>query len=149
MSSEFEKLMVQEFKKVNNKLDNLDSEVKEIKQDVSVLKQDVVVLKQDVSVLKQDVSMLKTDVRKLKVGMKQLEDDTKLLKKEVLNVVKPTLKSVEQKVDIMTNINTARILNQQSKNHKEILKKIDEYELKNELEHSRLNYEICKLKVNI
>ena len=56
---------------------------------------------------------------------------------------------------ILTNVNTARILNEQTrnndeqnKNHKEVMKKIEQYEKNNELEHSRLNYEICKLKAH-
>lgn len=148
MSAEFEKIMIQEFKKVNNKLDKLDSEVSELKQDVAGLKEDVAVLKTDVAGLKKDVSVLKTDVTVLKKEVKELKSDTKMLKNEVFNVVKPTLKSIEGKVDIMTNINTARILNEQNKNHKELMKKLEQYERKNELEHSRLNYEICKLKAN-
>ena len=41
MSENFEKLMLQEFKKVNNKLDNIEKDVSELKEDVAVLKEDV------------------------------------------------------------------------------------------------------------
>jgi hypothetical protein len=47
----------------------------------------------------------------------------------------------------MININTARILENQTKNHKEIMERLEKYEIKNELEHKRLDYEISKLKV--
>ena len=119
-----------------------------LKTDVLELKKDVEVLKTDVSELKEDVVGLKKYTSSLNKKINDVKSDTSMLNKEVFNVIKPTLKSIEQKVDIMTNINTARILNQENENHEITIKKIQDYENKNELEHSRLNYEICKLKAN-
>ena len=71
------------------------------------------------------------------------------------NKVEKGFKSLEKQIDIMKNVNLATILNtqiknnnEQNKNYKEIIKKMEKYEKNNELEHSRLNYEICKLKAN-
>lgn len=119
---------------------------KAVMQKLDLMCNDISELKKDVSELKTDVSKLKTDITILKKGLKEVKEDTQMLKNEVFNVIKPSLNSIEQKVDIMVNINTARILQNQTNNHKEIIKKIDKYEKNNELEHSRLNYEICKLK---
>ena len=123
MSEDFEKLMLQEFKKVNNKLDNIEQDVTELKQDVAVLKEDVAVLKDDVSGLKEDVTGLKNRMDRL-----------------------------EYKMDI-SNANISSMLERQNDlsneikiGHKELLNKFEKYEETNELEHSRLNYEICKLK---
>lgn len=113
--------MSAEFEKiVLQKLDSMEADIKELKQDVVVLKEDVAELKQDVSVLKN----------------------------EVFNVIKPTLEIINEKVDIMININTAKILDGQTRNYKEQIKMLRDYENKNALEHSRMNYEICKLKAN-
>ncbi|OKZ73766.1 MAG: hypothetical protein BHW00_06495 [Clostridium sp. 26_22] len=71
-----------------------------------------------------------------------------MLKNEVFNVIKPTLEIINEKVDIMININTAKILDGQTRNYKEQIKMLRDYENKNALEHSRMNYEICKLKAN-
>lgn len=161
-SDEFQKFTIEKLNKLDSDVGELKTDVAELKTDVTVLKKDVAELKTDVTVLKKDVaelktdvtvlkkdvSKLKTDVTILKKEVKNISSDTSMLKNEVFNVVKPTLKSIEQKVDIMTNINTARILDNQAKNHKELMRKIEQYEKENELEHSRLNYEICKLKAN-
>ena len=123
MSENFEKLMLQEFKKVNNKLDNIEKDVSELKEDVAVLKEDVAVLKEDVSGLKEDVTGLKNRMDRL-----------------------------EYKMDI-SNANISSMLERQNDlsneikiGHKELLNKFEKYEEEHELEHSRLNYEICKLK---
>ena len=141
MSAEFEKAVMQ-------KLDLMCNDISELKTDVSGLKKDV-------AELNKEVSVIKTNITTLKKGLKEVKEDTEMLKNEVFNVVKPTLSSIEQKVDIMVNINTARILEgqtrnskEQNRNHIELMEKLEEYEKNNELEHSRLNYEICKLKVH-
>lgn len=148
MSAEFEKIVLQ-------KLDSMEADIKELKQDVTVLKQDVAELKQDVTVLKEDVAELKQDVAGLKTNvttlkkeLKEVKEDVGVLKNEVFNVIKPTLEIINEKVDIMININTAKILDGQTRNYKEQIKMLRDYENKNALEHSRMNYEICKLKAN-
>lgn len=141
MSAEFEKIVLQ-------KLDSMEADIKELKQDVTVLKQDVTVLKEDVAELKQDVTGLKTNVTTLKKELKEVKEDVSVLKNEVFNVIKPTLEIINEKVDIMININTAKILDGQTRNYKEQIKMLRDYENKNALEHSRMNYEICKLKAN-
>ena len=134
MSAEFEKIVLQ-------KLDSMEADIKELKQDVAGLKQDV-------TVLKQDVAGLKTNVTTLKKELKEVKEDVSVLKNEVFNVIKPTLEIINEKVDIMININTAKILDGQTRNYKEQIKMLRDYENKNALEHSRMNYEICKLKAN-
>ena len=148
MSAEFEKIVLQ-------KLDSMEADIKELKQDVTVLKEDVAELKKDVTVLKedvtglkQDVAGLKTNVTTLKKELKEVKEDVGVLKNEVFNVIKPTLEIINEKVDIMININTAKILDGQTRNYKEQIKMLRDYENKNALEHSRMNYEICKLKAN-
>ena len=51
------------FKRVNARLDNLESDVAVLKQDVAVLKQDVAVLKQDVAVIKETLQMVMAYLR--------------------------------------------------------------------------------------
>ena len=137
MSENFEKIMLQEFKKVNDKLDNIEQDVTILKEDVSELRQEVTELKEDVSGLKQDVAVLKQDVSGLKQDVSELKD---------------RMDRLEYKMDI-SNTNISSILERQNNlsneikiGHKELLNKFEKYEETNELEHSRLNYEICKLK---
>ena len=151
MSEDFEKLMLQEFKKVNNKLDNIEQDVTELKQDVAVLKEDVAILKDDVSGLKEDVAVLKDDVSELKEDVAVLKDDVSGLKEDVTGL-KNRMDRLEYKMDI-SNANISSMLERQNDlsneikiGHKELLNKFEKYEETNELEHSRLNYEICKLK---
>ena len=126
----------------------LKTDVSGLKKDVSQLKTEVTDIKKDVLKLNKEVSVIKTNIVTLKKGLKEVKEDTEVLKNEVFNVIKPSLNSIEQKVDIMVNVNTARILQNQTINHSEIIKKFEKYEKVNELEHSRLDYEICKLKAN-
>ena len=109
MSENFEKIMLQEFKKINNKLENIDIKISNLEQNVTELKQ---------------------DVSRLNERMDRLEE----------------------KMDI-SNTNMASMLERQNNlseqmktEHKELLLKIEDNEKQNELEHSKLNYEICKLK---
>ena len=151
MSENFEKIMLQEFKKVNDKLDNIEQDVAILKEDVSGLKQDVAILKEDVSGLKQDVAVLKQDVSGLKQDVAVLKQDVSGLKQDV-SELKDRMDRLEYKMDI-SNTNISSILERQNNlsneikiGHKELLNKFEKYEETNELEHSRLNYEICKLK---
>ncbi len=151
MSENFEKIMLQEFKKVNDKLDNIEQDVTILKEDVSELKQEVAELKEDVSGLKQDVAVLKEDVSGLKQDVAVLKQDVSGLKQDV-SELKDRMDRLEYKMDI-SNTNISSILERQNNlsneikiGHKELLNKFEKYEETNELEHSRLNYEICKLK---
>lgn len=151
MSENFEKIMLQEFKKVNDKLDNIEQDVTILKEDVSELKQEVAELKEDVSGLKQDVAILKEDVSGLKQDVTVLKQDVSGLKQDV-SELKDRMDRLEYKMDI-SNTNISSILERQNNlsneikiGHKELLNKFEKYEETNELEHSRLNYEICKLK---
>lgn len=151
MSENFEKIMLQEFKKVNDKLDNIEQDVTILKEDVSELKQEVAELKEDVSGLKQDVAILKEDVSGLKQDVAVLKQDVSGLKQDV-SELKDRMDRLEYKMDI-SNTNISSILERQNNlsneikiGHKELLNKFEKYEETNELEHSRLNYEICKLK---
>ena len=141
MSAEFEKLVLE-------KLDFTTEKLKKLDLDVTELKEDVAILKTDVAGLKKDVTKLKTNINTLERGMKEVKQHISVLENEVFNVIKPKINSIEQKVDLMINVNTAKILENQIRNHKEIMKKFDKYQRENELDHSRLNYEICRLKAN-
>ena len=116
MSENFEKIMLQEFKKINNKLENIDIKISNLEQNVTELKQ---------------------DVSRLNERMDRLEEK---------------MDRLEERMDI-SNTNMASMLERQNNlseqmktEHKELLLKIEDNEKQNELEHSKLNYEICKLK---
>ena len=96
----------------------------------------------------QKLDSMEADIKELKQDVTVLKEDVSVLKNEVFNVIKPTLEIINEKVDIMININTAKILDGQNRNYKEQIKMLRDYENKNALEHSRMNYEICKLKAN-
>ena len=143
-----------EFTELKEDVSTLKTEFTELKEEVSTLKTEFTELKEDVSTLNKEMTTLKRDVVVLKKHSKDLTDGLSMLTNEVFNNIKPTLKSIDKKVNIMININTARILDgqtrnnqNQNKNHKELMNRFDKYEKNNELEHKRLDYEICKLKV--
>ena len=162
MSTEFEVLVIKKLDLMINDISELKADVAilkeemtevkadiaELKTDVAILKEEMTEVKTDVAILKKDALKLKTQVSKLNKQVSILKEDVSVLKIEVFNNINPTLQSIEQKVDIMLNINTATIINNQTDNYKQQMKKLDEYDKRNELEHSRLNYEICKLKAN-
>lgn len=51
------------FRVINNRLDNLETDVAILKQDMAVLKQDVAVLKQDVAIIKETLQMVMAYLR--------------------------------------------------------------------------------------
>ena len=54
---------------------------------------------------------------------------------------------LEDKIDIVSNVNVARILNEQTQMRMELNKKIDTLILKNELDHKRIDYKIAELNM--
>ena len=145
MSAEFEKIVLQKLNNIEQDVAELKAEMKEVKQDVAELKSEMKEAKQDIVGLKQENESIKTIMKR---EFKALKEDVAVLNNEMFNVVKPTIKTINQKLDIMININTAKILEGQTRNYNEQIKLLKQYENKNELEHSKLNYEICKLKAN-
>lgn len=55
--------------------------------------------------------------------------------------------NLENKIDIVTNVNLAQILNEQTRTRNEITKKLDEYIIKNEFEHKRFDYKLAELEM--
>ena len=55
--------------------------------------------------------------------------------------------NLENKIDIVTNVNLAQILNEQTRTRNEITKKLDEYITKNEFEHKRFDYKLAELEM--
>ncbi len=76
----------------------LKQDVSDLKEDVGVLKQDVSGLKEDVGVLKQDVSGLKEDVGVLKQDVSGLKEDVGVLKQEV-SVLKKDVGGLKEDVE--------------------------------------------------
>lgn len=58
-------------------------------------------------------------------------------------------KELNDKLDILSNSNMARILSVQTQNTKEINKKLDKYIEKNEVEHKKFDYEISDTKMKL
>lgn len=125
--TEFEKNLLQIMARFEERMDKLEQRMDKLEQKMDKIEKDVKVLKQDVSVLKV----------------------------EVFDNIKPSLKSLEYKLDTITNENISKILNEQTrhnkkceKEHEDIKKQAEMHETENQLEHKRLDYEIYKLKVN-
>lgn len=111
MSENFEKIMLQELKNANNKLDNIDIKMTNLKQDVTGLKQDIAGLEERMDRLEYKMDISNTNIASMLERQNDLAEQMKI-------------------------------------GHKELLDKFEDYEKINELEHSRLDYEICKLKVH-
>ncbi|AJH77933.1 hypothetical protein [Heyndrickxia coagulans] len=81
---------------------SLKSDVSGLKSDVSSLKSDVSGLKSDVSSLKSDVSSLKSDVSSLKVGQERIETKVDNLALELRSNFKFTNDKLEEHKSIFT-----------------------------------------------
>ena len=84
MLSEETKMILDQLKVMNGKIDHLTL-------DVSGLKTDVSALKSDVSTLKSDVSALKSDVSELKETTKRHENDLRSIKLMLENEIRPSI----------------------------------------------------------
>ena len=65
------------------RVDRLESDVREIREDVGQLKEDVGQLKEDVGQLKDDVGQLKEDVSELKDDVGQLKNDVRTIRDDL------------------------------------------------------------------
>lgn len=79
VQEDFQKLVLEQFEKINSSLSSL-------KDDVSVLKTDVASLKDDVAVLKTDVAGLKDDMLEVKADISSLRDDVSVLQTDMTSV---------------------------------------------------------------
>ena len=73
-------------------------------------------------------------------------DNVKTELNEKFDSVNGRLDRLENKVDIMANVNVAKILEQQTQMRQELNNKIDQYMLQNNLEHKKFDYQIEKKK---
>lgn len=116
--AEFEKTVMDKFNSIEKKIDNVEKRLDNLEKRVDNLEKRVKVLE----------IAVKENTRLIKENAKLIEENSKTL--------------------VIVKNNIAIILNTTTKNNKEQKEKLEQYETKNELEHSRLNYELCKLKAN-
>ena len=76
-----------------------------------------------------EVKQTQTEMQEEQVGMKQIQNE------------------ILKRLDIISNVNMAQILNEQTKTRIEINKKLDDFIKINEVEHKKFEYEIAKLKM--
>ena len=70
------------------------------------------------------------------------------IEKEVSKISKmeDELLKINDKLDIVTNVNMAQILSEQTRTRKEITEKLDRYISKNDVEHKKFDYRISRLE---
>ena len=61
--------------------------------------------------------------------------------------VNDKITDIANKIDVITNVNLAQILNEQTRTKNELSKKIDEYIVKNEFEHKKLDYKLAEIEM--
>ena len=68
---------------------------------------------------------------------------------ERFDKVEARFEEIENKLDVITNVNLAQILNEQTRTRIELNKKLDNYIAKNELEHKKIEYALTNANIDI
>ena len=68
---------------------------------------------------------------------------------ERFDKVEARFEGIENKLDVITNVNLAQILNEQTRTRIELNKKLDNYIAKNELEHKKIEYALTNANIDI
>lgn len=114
------KMTKAELDKLNTKIDKLESKVNQMEQKVD-----------QIDAIKEKVDQI--DAIKEKVGQ--------------IDGIKQKVDELQEKMDIMTNVNLAKILEHQVETRKELNDKLDRFILQNNLEHKQFAYQIAQLEM--
>ena len=68
---------------------------------------------------------------------------------ERFDKVEARFEGIENKLDVITNVNLAQILNEQTRTRIELNKKLENYIAKNELEHKKIEYALTNANIDI
>ena len=107
-------------------------ELTEVKQTQTEMKRELTEVKQTQTEMQKELTEVKqtqTEMQEEQAGMKQIQNE------------------ILKRLDIISNVNMAQILNEQTKTRIEINKKLDDFIKINEVEHKKFEYEIAKLKM--
>lgn len=121
------KMTKAELDKLNTKIDKLESKVNQMEQKVDQMEQKV----DQIDEIKEKVGQID--------GIKQKVDQ--------IDGIKQKVDELQEKMDIMTNVNLAKILEHQVETRKELNDKLDRFILQNNLEHKQFAYQIAQLEM--
>ena len=118
--------------------EKIQHELGEIKTDIKEVSTKTDRLEENVQKLNEKTDRLEENVERLNVKTDRLEENV-----EQLNV---KTENLDKKVNTMANVNLAKILEQQTLMRQELNDKINQYMLRNNLEHKQYAYQIANLE---
>ncbi|MCI8412238.1 MAG: hypothetical protein HFJ40_07450 [Clostridia bacterium] len=137
--------MQAEFTDVKEKVSKIDT-IEEKVNEIDAIKEKV----SKIDAIEEKVNEI--DAIKEKVNqiddIKEKVNEIDVIKEKVNEIddIKTEIKKINDKLDIMTNVNMAQILREQTRTRKEINYKIDQFMLQNNVEHKQFAYQIAKLE---
>ena len=134
-----------DIKEVSTKTDRLEENVQKLNEKTDRLEENVERLNVKTDKLETDVKELHTKTDRLEENVERLNVKTDRLEENVeqLNV---KTENLDKKVNTMANVNLAKILEQQTLMRQELNDKINQYMLRNNLEHKQYAYQIANLE---
>lgn len=96
--------------------------------------------------IQNELVEIKANTKELNKKIDKVEENLNARIDIVEEKLNGRMDSIENKMDIMANVNIARILENQIEMRKELNNKIDHYILQNNLEHKKFAYQIARLE---
>ena len=119
---------------------------KKMQDEFSFIKEKI----KDIDVIREKVSRIDVIEEKVKeidvIKEKVSRIDAIEEKVNEIDNVKSEIKKINDKLDVITNVNMAQILNEQRRTREELNRKIDNFMLQNNVEHKQFAYQIAKLE---
>ena len=145
------KMTKTEFDKLNKRVDVLENKVEEI----DVIKEKLNKI-DEIDEIKEKLSKI-DEIDEIKEKLSKIDEIDEIKKKvnqidEKMNVkfdsIDDQFAKINDKLNIMSNINMAKILEHQVETRKELNEKIDKLILQNNVEHKKFAYQIAQLEMN-
>ena len=116
-----------------------------VRTDINRLEENVASLNEKTDRLEKNVDKLNETTARLEENVASLNEKTDRLEENFDNLNERT-GILEEKMDVMANVNLAKILEQQTEMRKELNEKMDKYMLQNNLEHKQFAFQIARLE---
>ena len=133
------------WEKIQHELGEIKTDIKEVSTKTDRLEENVQKLNEKTDRLEENVERLNVKTDKLETDVKELHTKTDRLEENVKQLNVKT-ENLDKKVNTMANVNLAKILEQQTLMRQELNDKINQYMLRNNLEHKQYAYQIANLE---
>ena len=96
-------LIDQKLEPIHKEIKEMKAEISEVKGDVEALKEDISGLKEDITILREDVERIKDDVICMKYDMPELKEDIRVINNRIIRVEIVLESDINRQVNVLAD----------------------------------------------